>query len=159
MPAGRKSIPPHLLATIQMEQSQFQTFQRSNPFPPDGEFMAWLAQELDLETASMNMLGEPWLESYGLGKCGVDRLQLDCLRALYAVGLQPLDVERVSQVRGIGKFLHGYGGFRAMKCQFVILQGTINSSYIFGEGTREPGVLSFCPFISKCWDGIGVWTH
>ena len=155
----RKSIPPHLVATIQSEQAQFQAFRRQHPFPPDGEIMAWLAQELDVATASMNIIGEPWLESYGFGKADIDRLQLDRLRALYAIGFQPMADECVSQVRAIGELLHGYGGFRTMQCHFVILQGTVNSRHIFGESVREPGVLSLCPFISKCWDGVGMWKH
>ena len=146
------------MSDIRREVEEFQAFRSEHPFPTEAGLHKWLTREINEGTASANMLGEPWLRSYGFDGSDVVRLDYFHMKKLYEIGLQPHDAALQSEVRDIGHQLYQTGGFRMMQFHFVILQGMVNSSAFFNDATeRKPGVFAFSQFVSKCWSGVGSW--
>ena len=154
-----KSIPAHLIPNVLSEIAECDAFRAENPLPAEGEVRKWLEKEADHTTASLNMLGEPWLQSSGFSVADVDLLSYDLIKDLWGIGLQPFDKDKQLAVRSIGEQLNEVGGFKGMQLHYVVLQTIVTSSAFLGkEIRRPPGVFAFTGFVSKCWSGVGSWV-
>ena len=154
-----KSIPAHLVPNVLSEIAECDAFRAENPLPAEGEVRKWLEKEADHTTASLNMLGEPWLQSSGFSVADVDLLSYDLIKDLWGIGLQPFDKDKQLAVRSIGEQLNEAGGVKGMQLHYVVLQTIVTSSAFLGEDIRRPpGVFAFIRFVSKCWSGVGSWV-
>ena len=154
------NIPKHLLVDILREITEFNEFRKDNPFPHESEVRAWLEREEKMMTASRNMMGAPWLQSYGFCAADFHLLQHEHLEELWSLGLNPLDSTTRLQVRAVGEKLNDIGGFKAMQFNFVVLQGIVSGGAALGTARPRPaGVGAFAPFVSTCWSGVGEWMH
>ena len=153
-----KSIPAHLLPSVLCEIAECDAFRAENSLPAEDEVRKWLEKEADQTTASLNILGEPWLQSFGFSAADVDLLRYDLIQDLWGIGLQPLDKDKQLAVRSIGEQLNEVGGVKCMQFHHVVLQTIVTSNAILGkEIRRPPGVFAFTSFVGKCWSGVGSW--
>ena len=162
MPASKKGkIPAQLHEAIVREMKEFDAFRQENSFPSEAEVLTWLKRECNENTASRNMLGLPWLQTYGFSAVDIRLLQYDLLVKLWDVGLQPFDEVKRLEVRAVGEALNEIGGNKAMLFNYVVLQGMVNGggALLGGKSERPAGVLALCPSISARWSGVGDWMH